>query len=77
MTQPNPEDMSALLAAEEAKRDRNYNALERWKHIQAQIKWAEEQLPPEQRRNRPRWASYSVPTPLPEEADSSDVPDSE
>ena len=41
-------------AREEAKRDRNYAPVERWKHIQAAIAWAEANLPEDQRRNRPR-----------------------
>jgi hypothetical protein len=40
--------------AEEAKRERNYDPVERWKHIQAAISWAEANMPEAQRRNRPR-----------------------
>jgi hypothetical protein len=39
---------------EEAKRDRNYDPVERWKQIQAAITWAEANLPTHLRRNRPR-----------------------
>lgn len=39
---------------EEAKRDRAYDPGQRWRHIQATITWAEANLPPHLRRNRPR-----------------------
>jgi hypothetical protein len=39
---------------EERKRDRAYDPAQRWKHIQETITWAEANLPPELRRNRPR-----------------------
>jgi hypothetical protein len=39
---------------EERKRNAAYNPVERWLHIQQTITWAEANLPPEQRRNRPR-----------------------
>jgi hypothetical protein len=39
---------------EEAKRDKAWNQRERWLAIQQSIAWAESQLPPAQRRNRPR-----------------------
>jgi hypothetical protein len=39
---------------EEAKRDRAYDPGQRWRHIQATITWAEANLPPQIRRNRPR-----------------------
>jgi len=39
---------------EEAKRDKAWDARERWLAIQKTIAWAESQLPPAQRRNRPR-----------------------
>ncbi len=44
---------------EEAKRDRMYDPVLRWKHIQDTITWAEANMPPHLRRNRPR-----VPKPL-------------
>ena len=43
-----------LKRCEEEKRDRAYDPAERWRQIQATITWAEANLPPEQRRNRPR-----------------------
>jgi hypothetical protein len=45
------EDLKSL---EEAKRERAYDPVKRWQHIQATITWAEANLPPEKRRNRPR-----------------------
>ena len=50
--------------AEEAKRERAWDPLQRWLAIQAAITFAEENLPPEQRRNRPRWHPGSVPAPV-------------
>jgi hypothetical protein len=41
-------------AREEEKRDRNHDPVERWKQLQAAIAWAEANLPPHLRRNRPR-----------------------
>ena len=41
-------------AREEAKRDRMYNPVLRWKHIQETITWAEANMPEHLRRNRPR-----------------------
>lgn len=46
--------LSLLKATEEAKRDAAYDPVERWRHIQATITWAEANLPPGKRRNRPR-----------------------
>jgi hypothetical protein len=43
-----------LKAREEQKRDRAYDPVKRWQHIQETITWAEANLPPEKRRNRPR-----------------------
>ena len=43
-----------LKRREEQKRDRAYDPVQRWLHIQQTITWAEANLPPEQRRNRPR-----------------------
>ena len=43
-----------LKRREEEKRDRAYDPAMRWRHIQETITWAEANLPPEQRRNRPR-----------------------
>lgn len=39
---------------EEAKRDRMYDPVRRWQHIQEMITWAEANMPELQRRNRPR-----------------------
>ena len=39
---------------EEAKRERMYDPALRWKHIQEMITWAEANMPPHLRRNRPR-----------------------
>jgi len=39
---------------EEEKRDRMYDPVLRWKHIQEAITWAEANMPPHLRRNRPR-----------------------
>jgi hypothetical protein len=41
--------------AEELKRERAWNAAERWKQMQDFLNWAEANVKPEQRRNRPRW----------------------
>ncbi|NJK90881.1 MAG: hypothetical protein HC904_03005 [Blastochloris sp.] len=48
---------SDLKAQEEKKRELAWDPAERWKVLQETITWAEAQLPPEQRRNRPRWHS--------------------
>lgn len=53
-------EISQLKAAEEAKRDRAYDPALRWKHIQEMITWAEENMPPHLRRNRPRTHPASV-----------------
>jgi hypothetical protein len=39
---------------EEAKRDRNYDPVQRWKDLQEAIAWAEANMPAHLRRNRPR-----------------------
>jgi hypothetical protein len=41
-------------AREEAKRDRMYDPVLRWKHLQETITWAEANMPDHLRRNRPR-----------------------
>jgi hypothetical protein len=41
-------------AREEAKRDRMYDPVLRWKHLQEAITWAEANMPEHLRRNRPR-----------------------
>ncbi len=43
-----------LKANEERKRDAAYTPAERWRLIQETISWAEANLPPHLRRNRPR-----------------------
>jgi hypothetical protein len=40
---------------EEQKRERAYDPALRWQHIQETITWAEANMPPHLRRNRPRW----------------------
>lgn len=44
----------SLKESEEQKRNRAYNPAERWRQIQRAIAWAERNMPPHQRRNRPR-----------------------
>jgi hypothetical protein len=44
-----------LKQEEERKRAAAYDPLQRWRHIQETITWAEANLPLKQRRNRPRW----------------------
>jgi hypothetical protein len=43
-----------LKREEERKRDAAYDAAKRWQHIQETIAWAEANMPPHLRRNRPR-----------------------
>lgn len=47
-------DLSETKQFEETKRDAAYDPVQRWRHILETITWAEANLPPEQRRNRPR-----------------------
>jgi hypothetical protein len=47
-------DATAKLA-EERKRDRMYDPALRWKHMMEFLAFAEANLKPEFRRNRPRW----------------------
>ena len=54
-------DDSNLKRREEEKRDRAWNPVERWRLIQETITWAEANLPPEQRRNRPRTHAANSP----------------
>jgi len=49
-------DFDALKKSEERKRDAAYDPVQRWRHIQETITWAEANLPPHLRRNRPRTA---------------------
>lgn len=48
---------------EEAKRERMYDPALRWKHIQETITWAEANMPPHLRRNRPRQPRLLKPAP--------------
>lgn len=43
------------LREEERKRNAAYDPVKRWQHIQDTITWAESNMPPHLRRNRPRW----------------------
>jgi hypothetical protein len=54
MTSQSSKALSKEKDREEKKRDRAYDRAERWRAIQRMIAWAEQQLPSEQRRNRPR-----------------------
>jgi hypothetical protein len=47
---------------EEAKRDRMYDPVLRWRHIQETITWAEANMPEHLRRNRPRVPKSLKPT---------------
>ena len=49
---PKPPDQ--FKRDEERKRDAAYDPAQRWQHIQQTITWAEANLPPHLRRNRPR-----------------------
>jgi hypothetical protein len=44
----------ALKKLEERKREAAYDAAARWQQLQQTITWAEANLPPHLRRNRPR-----------------------
>jgi hypothetical protein len=50
-------------AAEERKRETAYDPLQRWLHIQDTITWAEANMPPHLRRNRPRQPKRQPPAP--------------
>lgn len=54
-------------AAEEAKRERMFDPIKRWRAILAAIAFAEANMPPELRRNRPRWHPASIQYAPPEE----------
>jgi hypothetical protein len=49
-----PARLNQLKVEEERKRDKAYDPAQRWQHIQQTITWAEANLPPHLRRNRPR-----------------------
>ena len=46
--------LNQLKAEEERKRAAAYDPAQRWQHLQQTITWAEANLPPQLRRNRPR-----------------------
>jgi hypothetical protein len=50
-------DAEQVKYEEERKRNAAYDPVQRWKHIQETITWAEANLPLHLRRNRPRWRS--------------------
>lgn len=54
-------DWDSLKAEEERKRDAAYDPAQRWIHIQETITWAEANMPPHLRRNRPRTRPQSEP----------------
>ena len=47
-------ELEQVKREEERKRDAAYDPRQRWLHIQQTITWAEANLPPAARRNRPR-----------------------
>lgn len=51
-------------SAEEAKRERMFDPVKRWRAILAAIEFAEANMAPEFRRNRPRWHPWSVESPF-------------
>jgi hypothetical protein len=56
-------NLEEVKKREERKRDAAYDPVARWRHIQETITWAEANLPPHLRRNRPRKPkSYFKPT---------------
>ena len=57
-----PVNLSALKKHEERKRDAAYDPATRWQQIQQTITWAEANLPPHLRRNRPRKPKVLPPT---------------
>jgi outer membrane protein assembly factor BamB len=57
-------DRDALKKEEERKRQAAYDPVARWQHIQQTITWAEANLPPHLRRNRPRQPKAHRPNPL-------------
>jgi hypothetical protein len=60
-----------LKQSEERKREAAYDPVQRWLHIQQTITWAEANLPPHLRRNRPR---VRPTPPAPPPADPSSAP---
>jgi hypothetical protein len=55
-----PRESASEKEREERKRDRAYDPILRWKHIQETITWTEANMPPHLRRNRPRWHKSQV-----------------
>jgi hypothetical protein len=51
---PEAHELDELKASEERKRTAAYDPARRWRHLQETIAWVEANLPPAQRRNRPR-----------------------
>jgi len=47
---------------EELKREKMFDPVQRWKAIQEMIAWAEQNMPPHLRRNRPRTHSANQPS---------------
>jgi hypothetical protein len=47
-------NLDELKKAQERKRNAAYDPVRRWQHIEQTITWAEANLPPHLRRNRPR-----------------------
>ncbi len=47
-------DLRRVKQEEERKREAAYDPVQRWKHIQQTITWAEANLPRHLQRNRPR-----------------------
>ena len=56
-----PENMGSEIEAEERKRNKAYDPVQRWNQIQATIAWAEANMPEDQRRNRPRVPAWQTP----------------
>lgn len=53
-----------LKQLEERKRDAASDPVKRWRQIQETITWAEANMPPEHRRNRPRVHVSKSPRPV-------------
>jgi hypothetical protein len=49
-------NLDTLKREEERKREAAYDPVQRWLHLQQTMTWAEANLPPLERRNRPRTA---------------------
>jgi hypothetical protein len=55
-------DLAAQKMREEAKRAAVYDPAVRWRHLQDAITWAEANMPPQFRRNRPRTRNDALPS---------------